>query len=94
MCKAYFAPAGLTRYSVVGAFLVPGAFEYMSRTQPGPTAAHGTVAAVVVAVALVPAAATAVPSAPPPSTTDALIPAITAILVRRLTLLNIEHPFA
>jgi hypothetical protein len=64
----------------------------MSRTQPGPTDAHGT--AVAVAVALVPAAATAVPSAPPPSTTDALIPAITAVLVRRLTLLNIEHPFA
>jgi hypothetical protein len=45
-------------------------------------------------VACVPADATAVPIAPPPSTTDALIPAINAALVRRLTLLNIEHPFA
>jgi hypothetical protein len=64
----------------------------MSRTQPGPTDAHGTLAAAV--VACVPADATAVPIAPPPSTTDALIPAIIAALVRRLTLLNIEHPFA
>jgi hypothetical protein len=72
--------------------LVFVAVEYMSRTQPGPTEAQGTTAAVV--VACVPAEAIAVPSAPPPSTTDALIPAITAALVRRLTLLNIEHPFA
>jgi hypothetical protein len=61
----------------------------MSRTQPGPTDAHGTA---VVVVDCVPAAATAVPIAPPPSNTDALIPAITAALVRRLTLLNIRAP--
>ena len=62
----------------------------MSRTQPGPTDAHGTAAAIV--VACVPADATAVPSTPPPSTTDALSPAIIAALVRRLTLLNIRAP--